>query len=240
MKINFNLLDWDSKFFGYKVVSVRPLKMELKDLELLIDELKNNDVETAYCFVNHFDEISNNSLSNSIASLADEKVTFAIELHVGDDYKTSSFVNPYKLDYTSDRLKLLALQSGTYSRFKTDKKFQNNEYQKLYIEWIDRSVRKEIASDILVYYKNDEEKGFVSLDIRNETGYIGLVAVDELERGNSIGKVLMNAALHAFMERGIFNVEVVTQKANTIACEFYKSLGFRIIEIENVYHIWIK
>jgi len=71
-------------------------------------------------------------------------------------------------------------------------------------------------------------------------GSIGLVAVDEKERGNSIGKELMKAALWTFKENGVHTVEVVTQKANRIACAFYKSLGFKVGKVENIYHLWIK
>lgn len=240
MKNKFNLLDWDTKKFGYPIASVRPDKMESKDLQGLIEELKINDFKLAYCFVNPTDEISNITLLKSCGYIADEKVTFVIEIGQHDDLTHSSNISSYKLNYTSEKLKLLALQSGIYSRFKLDKNFVNNEYEQLYTEWINKSVAKEIASDILVYYKDDDEKGFVTLEIKKGVGSIGLVAVDEKERGQSIGKELMMAALWTFKEKGIFNVEVVTQKANRIACEFYKSLGFTIGKVENIYHLWIK
>ena len=152
----------------------------------------------------------------------------------------SDLIRPYKLNYSSDKLKILALQSGLYSRFKIDLRFDNGEFQKLYSEWIEKSVKKIISKEILVYYKQNDEKGFVTLDIKAGIGSIGLIAVDELERGNSIGKELMNAALYFFKNQNVNNIEVVTQKANVIACKFYKSLGFEVKSIENIYHIWIK
>lgn len=240
MKQNYSLLNWDTKHFGYRIASVKPVNLEQKDLEILISELGNNNIRLAYCFADPTDRISNNSLILAGGFLADEKITWVMHLEQDSTFEFSSSICPYKLNYTSEKLRLLALQSGIYSRFRLDNNFVNNEYEQLYSEWIDKSVNKEMADEILVFYKDDDEKGFVSLAFKNEVGSIGLVAVDEMERGQSIGKELMKAALAAFKEKGLRRVEVVTQKANRIACEFYKAMGFTVGNVENVYHLWIK
>ena len=172
--------------------------------------------------------------------LADKKITFINEITQENNFVDSDYIKPYKLNYASEKLKLLALQSGLYSRFRIDPYFNKDEYQKLYLEWIKKSVQKIMATEILVYYKDNDEKGFVTLGITDGIGSVGLIAVDELERGNSIGKKLMFAALNYFKENKINVVEIVTQKANTVACGFYQSLGFKKKNIVNVYHIWIK
>jgi ribosomal protein S18 acetylase RimI-like enzyme len=38
---------------------------------------------------------------------------------------------------------------------------------------------------------------------------------------------------------GKLEVQVVTQKANILACNFYKKNGFNLIETINVYHLWV-
>ena len=239
MDIKYNFLKWDSEQFGYKIVSVHPEAMEFDDLVALIAELSNNKVKLIYFFIDPSDNTSNQSLIRISAFLADEKITFHTQLRQTKQFDYSSSIIPYKLGYTSEKLRFLALQSGIYSRFKLDTRFVNHEYEMLYNEWIDKSVKKDIADDILVYYKDDDEKGFITIETQKPIGYIGLIAVDEKERGNSIGKELMNAALAKFIEKGISNVEVVTQKANIIACKFYETLGFEIKNVVNVYHLWI-
>jgi dTDP-4-amino-4,6-dideoxy-D-galactose acyltransferase len=240
VKQGIKLLEWDTMHFGYKIASVRIPKLTEKDLRRLINDLQIDNYRLAYCYVDPSDEISNNSLLNTCGFIADEKVLFIKKIGKLDNLMHSSNICSYKSDFTSEKLKLLAFQSGMYSRFKLDEKFVNNEYEKLYFEWIDKSVKKEIADEILVYYKDKEEKGFVTLSMKNKIGSIGLIAVDEKERGNSIGKELMKAAFSTFKAKDILNVEVVTQKANTRACEFYKSLGFEVGTVENIYHLWIK
>ena len=237
---NYRILDWDSGFFGYKVASFRPRNIESHKLGDIIADLKKNDITLTYCFTQPDDETSNSSIIGYSGFLAEEKVTYNAVLTGMNITSYSDNIEPYKLNYSSDKLKLLALQAGLYSRFKVDPKFCNNEYRKLYLEWIDKSVNKQLSKEILVYYKDNDEKGFVTLGIKEETGFIGLIAVDELERGNSIGRELMKAALNFFFNQKVYCIEVVTQKANIVACEFYKSLGFKIKSIENIYHLWIK
>jgi dTDP-4-amino-4,6-dideoxy-D-galactose acyltransferase len=236
----FTILNWDSDFFGYQVAAMHARDLGKKELEDLIVNMKKQDVELVYIFTDPNDSISTSSVQNFQAFLADEKVTFIKQLTQKPELNPSQFISPYKQTETSNKLRMLALQSGIYSRFKTDKGFCKGEYEKLYTEWINKSVNKKLADEVLVFYKDDDEKGFITLSIKGSKGSIGLVAVDELERGNSIGKELLNAAQHSFWEKGVSDVEVVTQKANSIACEFYKSFGFSIKNIENVYHLWIR
>jgi dTDP-4-amino-4,6-dideoxy-D-galactose acyltransferase len=232
--------EWDSGFFGYNIASVKPSGLINSDLVTVIKDLRKKNVKLIYFFVNHDDEISNKSIKNASGFLVDEKVTFCTKIIKQNVISGSDFVVPYNLNYSSEKLKLLALQSGAFSRFNIDSNFHNNEYQKLYLEWIEKSVRKEISDIVLVYKEENDEKGFITLAVRNDIGSIGLIAVDEKERGKSIGKKLVNEAFIYFIERNIESVEVVTQKANDGACKFYKSLGFEIKSIVNVYHLWIK
>lgn len=237
---NYCLLEWDSQFFGYKIASIRAFKLKLNELIKIIKRLRKQGFRLAYCFTGTDDEISNNSLKNASGLLVDEKITFFKRINEENNFTFSTDIKPYRLHYATEKLKSLALQSGIYSRFKIDPNFHNNEYEKLYLEWIEKSVKKDISNEILVYNENDDEKGFVTMVIKNNTGSIGLIAVDEKERGKSIGKKLMNAALFSFNVKKVNYIEVVTQKTNKGACEFYKSLDFEIKSIVNIYHLWIK
>jgi dTDP-4-amino-4,6-dideoxy-D-galactose acyltransferase len=236
----FKILDWDTRFFGYKIASVKASGLKQDKLSEILSDLRKESCKLVYCFVDPCDEITNNSILKLSGMLVDEKVTFSV--HGFDENKslTSGNIRPYTLTYPSDRIKDLALQSGIYSRFKVDPDFRNNEYENLYTEWIVKSIDRSFADEILVYYDDNEEKGFISLGTKNSIGSIGLLAVDERERGKSIGKKLINSTFAYFINNAVSEIEVVTQKANMTACAFYESQGFKIKNITNVYHIWIK
>ncbi|MBN1183561.1 MAG: GNAT family N-acetyltransferase [Bacteroidales bacterium] len=236
---NYNILDWDSNFFNYKVASIKALNLTLKVLKDILEDLKGKDFKLVYCFANPEDQISNSTLLDASGLLVDKKITFFMMTDSIDDINISSEIKPYNLKYSSEKIKSLALQSGIYSRFNIDPNFSNNEYKKLYIEWIEKSVKREIANEVLVYFENEIEKGLITLAIRDDIGTIGLLAVDKEERGKSIGKKLVQSALVYFKEKKVNIVEVATQIDNKSACGFYKSLGFDVKTIVNIYHLWI-
>jgi dTDP-4-amino-4,6-dideoxy-D-galactose acyltransferase len=233
-------LGWDTDFFGYKIASVRVSELRPENLTGILNELKSQEVRLAYCFADPSDSVSNESLKDNQCFLADEKVTYMIDIPVGMEYDVSDNIIQFKSDKVTDQLRELALQSGLYSRFKVDKGFRNNEFERLYTEWIEKSVEKKLANEILTFSDNNEIYGFITLVIKPSNGSIGLIAVDESQRGKAIGKKLINAALDYFKNHNISRVEVVTQKNNNSACRFYESCGFKIKSIQNIYHIWIK
>jgi len=231
-------LEWDSRLFGYRIASLNLVNLSSDDLKLIIKELEGESVRLVYCFANPSDLVSNNSLRAMSAFLADEKVTFSCSLPSQNINESSDHIESYKLNIVTPKLRLLALQSGEFSRFRLDPRFTNNEYDKLYSVWIENSVNKYISDEILVFNENDSLYGFITLSIKNQIGSIGLIAVDQEVRGKSIGKKLVNASLKYFNEKNIGEVEVVTQSANKGACRFYESCGFKIKSIINVYHLW--
>jgi dTDP-4-amino-4,6-dideoxy-D-galactose acyltransferase len=237
---DFLLLDWDTHFFGYKIASVRVTEFGLKKLNNLIRELEEQDFKLAYCFVDPDDIVSNDSLKQISVFLAAEKVTYSIEVTREFNFPVTDHITTYNFINTSEKLKNLAIQSGLYSRFKIDPDFHNNEFERLYTEWIEKSVERKLANEVLTYNEGNEILGFITLAMGENTGLIGLIAVEENQRGKAIGKKLIGAALLFFKDKKITTVEVVTQKANYAACRFYESCGFNIKSIVNIYHLWIR
>lgn len=239
MQTNYKILNWDSQFFGYKIASIQAKNLKLEDLEEIMTRLRDQNVKLAYCFADPADELSNSSFESFSGLLVDKKVTFFKKISETDSFEGSQFIKPFNRDYASDKLKSIALQSGIYSRFNVDPNFTNREFEKLYLEWINKSIQKEIAREVLVYYENNDEKGLITLGFKDNSGSIGLLAVDEKERGKSIGKKLVQSALLYFKEKNANIVEVVTQIENKGACSFYESLGFEVKSCVNIYHLWI-
>jgi dTDP-4-amino-4,6-dideoxy-D-galactose acyltransferase len=236
---DFSLLEWDTGFFGYKVAGIKASELEPAGLDKILRQLRENDFKLAYCFVSPEDKRSNESLKQASGLLADEKITYSINVEA-NSFPVSDKIIPYDLKQPTQKLITLALQSGIYSRFKIDQNFRNNEFERLYMEWIGKSVSKTLADEVFVYSEDDEILGFITLSIKNRKGSIGLIAVDENQRGKAIGKKLIGRGLLYFKENNITETDVVTQKANSIACRFYESCGFRIKNIVNIYHLWIR
>lgn len=234
------ILNWDSNFFGYKVVKILPQDLNQDELKNLLAKLYNLNIKLAYWFVEPSNKLSNQAAKKNGGFLADEKITYKISL---PNYNSRKPDNQYLQSYLKKPLNKnvlsLALQSGFYSRYRQDKKFVHNEFIRLYTIWIERSLNGEIAKDVIVCLNNGSEEGLVTLEVKDNYGSIGLLAVDKKHRGKSIGSQLINAALIKFKSYGINEVKVNTQKKNIAACKFYEKIGFVKKNVQNVYHFWL-
>lgn len=229
MEYNIELLEWDSNFFKKRVGRISI------DSEGQLRDVNNRSAyDVIYVFSN------NPELK---LPLVDSKIVYMInDLQNVQDGTVSSVGVIELYDATKDSysdLLSLALQSGEYSRFKLDSNFEENEYQKLYKEWLDQSIAKKLATDILVKRINKKVVGFAILAKKTENlADISLVAVDSEFRGRGIAKQLIQEAVALAKLQQYNKIQVVTQLDNNPANKLYKSVGFTEYSLTYIYHIW--
>jgi len=230
-------LNWDSEFFGYPIAQINAVALENDSLHELINQAASS-YKLIYLFTSPDDRISNDAALSANANLVDQKVTFRISLSTATGAIKDHHIIDYSLDHPSQKLIDLSLQSGIYSRFKTDPNFRNHEFEKLYLAWIENSVNKKIADHTLVYVEDGNELGVVTAKLSPDIAQIGVIAVDEHTRGKSIGSKLMLHLMKILQEKKVPILDVATQLENNSACHFYQKLGFDINTVKNIYHIW--
>ncbi|MBN7817532.1 GNAT family N-acetyltransferase [Algoriphagus pacificus] len=126
----------------------------------------------------------------------------------------------------------LAFLSGSFSRFKLDRRLKNKEFENLYNIWIENAWEgKQILSA-------PDLAGMVTVDTEKEMGKIGLIAVSEKQQGKGWGKKLVKAAESKALSQGAQFIQIPTQEQNIPACNLYTSLGYSLIEKVYVYHWW--
>ena len=229
-----NFLEWDSDFFGYKVGEVNSVSNQLAgDIAIA----KREKYKLLYFKVDPKNIILNQECIRNNGLLVDEKVTYFRDVPIFESQNNQTEL--YNDIYSNEKLTNLALQSGVYSRFKVDSNFKDNEFEKLYTTWIEKSVSKQISKELIIQKKDDIVIGLLTLGIKNERADIGLLAVDEFYRGNNIGLNLVRRAFQESHKLKMTYIQVVTQKSNKIACLFYEKMGFTIDSVENIYHFWI-
>ena len=233
MRKKIERLDWDSNFFGYEVGKYLVENPEDFNLEELADELKRYKLVYVFC---------EKKIQSSSLKLVDEKATFLIE----DLTQLTTPSSAFKFEsfdeekHAKDHLEALGIESAVHSRFKTDSNFRNQEYKKLYREWINNSITGDLAIDIPVVCKGvSTVVGFTTLNKRNiDLAEIGLVAVSKEMRGKGLATDLVKETLRRARNRGYKNVQVVTQMANIPARNLYTKTGFTLKNIVNIYHYW--
>lgn len=224
-------LPWDSHCFGYKVGEIRPMH---NDFEQVIQQARQEGFRLLYLKANPEDKLINTLAQSYGGVLVDEKVTFTRTL---PDHIPDSKAVLYQSNELHPELLHLAIQSGAFSRFRVDKNFRNNEYEKLYTAWISNSIRKEIAKEIIIYEKNNQIVGLLTIALQADK--VGLVAVEPAYQRQGIGRELFWKAFALAKCWNVSHLQLVVQKANTKACLFYQNIGFEIQKTENTYHFWL-
>lgn len=210
-------LEWDTNFFGYKVG-------ESYDVP---DEKESAAQGYRLIYIKSKKRLGLNYFF-------DHKVTFSKKTQPHD--KLPEEMKSILGVELNDQLIKLALISGEHSRFKLDPNFKSKEFEKLYTEWIKKSLNGQLAEEVYTY----GNEGFVTVRLKGNDAQIGLIAVSPTAQGKGVGKKLLTAAEKFAYDHGASTLYVPTQGSNAIACRFYESFGFTLFSEEFLYHQWIK
>ncbi len=227
--------NWDSVFFGFEVGSLFINKKMPADV--LTDLL--NKAKEKFRLLYIISNTKNNVLPGNFEkhkTYIDERIIFAKEVnsrqHNRDDQITE-YAGTTDLAVLYD----LAFESGKYSRFKMDKHFGEESFNRLYRLMIDNALTKAYADKVFI--KNSHKiEGFVTVKQKEAYMDIGLIGVDPDFQGRGVGSLLMNRVEDYTFEKGINKIEVLTQQQNTIARRFYEKQGFHEARKEYIFHLW--
>lgn len=239
----YRMLDWDSRFFGFPVAQIASPKLTSDELESVIAQLRRLGVRLAYWPTDDTCVETAHSIAERLGGrLVDQKTTFFIDLaRVSPfDITLHATVESYDRSMPAEQLVSLAIQSGEFSRFAVDPGIPRQKFTEMYTIWIDRSLDKQIAEEVLVV--RDPAKGvvgMVTLGNKNGRGDIGLIAVDADFRGRKYGETLVRAAQQWFIAHGYAHGQVVTQGTNAPACKLYIRCGYSIEKVEPYFHFWL-
>jgi len=227
-------LDWDSSFFGYEVGNIILTEDYLFDKTDFIRS--TSKFKLVYLF-------SKKLIDFDSISLVDDKIVLSRDLsyfEINEKRNTVVIQTFNSKIHSVEEIQKLSLESGIYSRFYLDKNFKDNEYEKLYLSWINQSIGGRLAFAVLVAVnENKTILGFITINKKKEfIAEIGLIAVSNESRGKGVAKNLLKKSFEVVNELGYKKIQVVTQKNNLPAMNLYKSEGFKIIERTYVYHYW--
>jgi dTDP-4-amino-4,6-dideoxy-D-galactose acyltransferase len=244
----FDVLDWDSARFGFTVARVRALD-SLADLPRVAEQMRRHGIALAYYSLPTAQpQIPRALLTELGGRLVDTRVTFGARLvapAIGETPRGAAavhgghHVSEYHPTTVGPTLIRLARESGAFSRFRVDPRIAPGVFEAIYDAWIRRSVRREIADDVLVAKHGRRILGLVTVKANADRGEIGLLSVDGAARGRGIGTALVFAAHDSMVRRGCTHSGVATQRANRGACGLYESSGYIVERLERVYHFWL-
>lgn len=229
---SWNLDNFDSEVFGFKVAKILSLDSEdtpeelSKTVKNLIEDLKKNIIKYATFRVqsNNFPII--HALEKSGFILVDGLISLEIsDLDNIDKETVKEIREANKNDI--DELKNLTSELFLQNRIFNDPFIPKNKAKNFYIKWIENSILGKAANSVLVWEEQKKIGGYITLQ---KKGQIPLLGVSPAFRGQGVAKKLVKASLCKFKEWGIKNVVVETQMGNIPALRVYRDCGFKIID----------
>lgn len=260
------LLDFDTKLFEYGVGRIDLSDKEITapcvtgnnvEINGLLQEGHKLGLKLIYLFspISYKPTIVDESRVYSFPGLmVDRKTTLAMPLlsFNRSALVQKAFINPHvrlqlhpKSDSPSEALCLLAVASGQWSRFRVDSNISNQVFEGMFGAWLKNSINQSFADAtfVAIDIETEEEIGFITLKRKDLTVSIGLLAVSASHRRKGIASMLLSrGALWALEQNGLNTkgvYSVVTQGSNEIALNCYKSFGFELSLIQDIYHIWL-
>ncbi len=226
-------LEWDSEFFGLQIGRV-DLQTKEEVAELLA---RREELQLQFDLLYIFDP-NDVGFAADEANLVDEKILYSKTCEPRTQYPDVSY---YHDVVPTEDLYHLALVSGEYSRFKTDKQMPEGSYERLYTRWVENGCPREGTNkQILLFYDAQHiAKGMITIDHDGALGHIGLSAVDTDAQRQGIGTKIMSTLDGYLYGQGVKRLEVSTQKTNAFACKWYEKNGFTIQSRTKIYHWWL-
>lgn len=223
-------LDWDSDFFGFNVGSMI-LSKHLTDKEW--KELAASEYRLIYLFAEQ-------KLRKQLFYTRRMNYEIVLKENEHSLYKpreNTVIVPTCNSNIDKKELVDLAVQAGSYSRFKQDKALPPNSLSDLYKQWIDRAFIHE-SIEIFVFMEDGLFKGFIQFQWLEDSMRILFISVKEAFRQQGIGTKLIDFALSKASEQNISKVTVITQEKNINANKLYIKKGFTIASKPYIYHYW--
>ncbi len=223
-------LNWDSAFFGYPVGRI--VLSENITGQMIPSISDFGDYKLVYAF-------SDKELPSECDNyLVARRVHFYKKL---SGIKNQVVVTHFIPNHDSyEELMGLALKSGVLSRFRVDNNFKNNEYQRLYKQWVDKSLG-DPNSHLLVVRSEKHLEGFITFECMDSgLTKFGLIAVDKNVQSKGLGSLLVKMAENDSVDAGNFEVQVTTHYENKPAIALLNNNGYQKISSSYIYHFWNK
>jgi len=237
---NYQVLDWDSEILGVKTAKILPERLVVSELASLLSTLQAQKIQLVF-WASAADDVPSQQAAQEFSGfLADQKVTYWVDLanHVMADIDLSE-VESYTETVATPELHQLAFEIAAFSRFGTDPRILPEKMRQIYKTWIENSVKRQVAKEVLVIKQHGKVVGMTTLGEKNGRGDIGLLAVDPDCRGMKLGTKLVAASQRWCVQQGYRWGQVVTQLTNPTACKLYEKGGYRVDKVEHFYHFWL-
>ncbi len=223
MNYSFEIIDFDSKLFGFKVASITHVNNG--EAAKLIEELKRSEVSYATYRLPSDNFLLIHQLEREGFVMLDGVVDLSVNI---DNVTIGAVENNIRQAGAKDitQLRKIAGEAFLLNRFYWDPVIPKDKAPIIYEQWIENSVLGKAADYVLISEVQGQITGFITLE---KKGHIPLLAVSGEFQGKGLSRELLNAAFSKFQEWKVGKVTIATTLLNIQAIRSYLTAGFTII-----------
>ena len=230
------ILDWDTKFFSFKVAQLTANKFYKLDFKKKLKLLKKKKINLLQYKCDIHDLKNINAAQKNSFKYVDLRIQYKKKIKLNIDNKKYLISIAQKKDILT--LKKKFAPRFNFTRYYTDGNFKKNKILEFYKNWIERSVKGQFDNYTLLMKEKNKIIGFCTLtEISNNTAIIGLISV--VKNQNHYGLNLIKGVENFLFLKGIKKFYVVTQGRNYQAQKLYDKCFFKIDKVECYYHLWL-
>lgn len=236
--LEYHVLDWDTKYF--KIPSGKIIFHE----EIDIDNIKECIRKLSDCkFITIVNEYNNN-MNNANLARAFGKHIFLVDVNVQFNKEVQSKSSELSCIYTKkiddlEEMKKIASDSYQHSRFFNDLNLDYDLSRKVYSHWVNSSY-DDSSKFYLIHKENNQVASFIIYYFdKRKNCIIDLIAVSKKYQNKGLGtKMIKELESHISSEHGSNQIFVGTQINNIGGINFYTKCGFKIQNVNSIYHYW--
>jgi GNAT superfamily N-acetyltransferase len=233
-------LRWDSSHYERPVARIAARTLERSELARALEQARHDGIWLLYWFTEASAEPDPALLARYAGRRVGGHARYARAIGADDGRAPEA---PAGLTLGSARgqaperaLTELGIAAGALSRFRTDPRLPAAKCDEMYAIWLAKSLRGELATDVLVARRGTTPVGLVTLRVREAVAELGLVSAAASERGRGVGGALVKLAHARCRELGATRVEVVTQTENDAARALYERAGYALADAGSYFH----
>jgi dTDP-4-amino-4,6-dideoxy-D-galactose acyltransferase len=234
------LLEWDSEFFERRIARATINRLGSESVATIFNWCRAHRVDCLYFLVDAQDFDTVRLAEDNGFRFVDIRLTLETRSVTAWRNRGDPHSSGMRLCTPADIPILRAIARDSYhdTRFYSDTNFPRSLTDALYETWIEKSCRG-YAEAVLVIDTGGKPAGYISCHLVDQKmGRIGLVGVAAQQRGKGLGQELIAGSLRWFAERGVTQVDVVTQGRNCQAQRMYQRCGFLTRSVQLWYHRW--
>ncbi|WP_051288196.1 GNAT family N-acetyltransferase [Photobacterium halotolerans] len=213
--IKFNKKVWESEFFGKNI-------WEINDP---FEKNVSNEFPSGLITIklNSQNYIAINDLISLGFSYSEGELTFNKEITKIKKNKTIEFAT------SRDTKVLQGIVDGLYtsSRFRRPW-FSDIDRERFYSEWLKKAIEGTFDDCCILVRNLNMISGFITVKVRDEVAYIGLIGVNRACYKKGIGSTLIEICQQYAFDNGARYLKVATQTSNLAAINLYIKSGFRL------------